>query len=96
MHLLNCYITKWETSNYFDVAERRPRKLLAHKKEIQNLRQRVSEEGYTLMPLRLYFSNSGKCKVLVGLCKGKHNYDKRAVDKAKQAKRDIDRALKGV
>lgn len=89
------HITKWETSNMFDVDEDRVRKLLAHKSEIRELDRKVQRDGYTLVPLKVYFDN-GKVKVLVGLCKGKHNYDKRAVEKAKQAKCDVDRALKGV
>lgn len=89
--LLNCHITKWETSNNFDVSERRPRVLLAHKKEIEKLGQKAAEKGYTIMPLSIYFSDNGKCKVLIGLCKGKHLYDKRESEKAKQVKRDMER-----
>ena len=88
------HITKWGTSNVFDVDENRERQLLAHKREIANLAGLVSQQGVTLIPLKVYFSDKGKCKVLVGVCRGKHNYDKRATLKEKQVKRDIDRALK--
>lgn len=88
-----CHITKWETSNIFDIDERRERQLLAHKKEIVKLQNFVQENGHALIPLKLYFVN-GRVKVLVGLCAGKHNYDKRESIKKKDAKRDIERALK--
>lgn len=91
--LKRMHITAWETANKFDVDENRVRKLLAHKSEIRDFDKKVQRDGYTLVPLKVYFVN-GRAKALVGLCKGKHNYDKRAVEKAKQAKRDIDRALK--
>ena len=95
LNLLNCHITKWDTANDFDVSEKRPRKLLAHKTEIIKLAQKTAEQGYTIMPLRIYFNEAGKCKVLIGLCKGKHIYDKRNVEKEKQVKRDIERMIKG-
>lgn len=88
------HISKWGTSNIFDVDENRERQLLAHKGEIAKLADLVSQQGVTLIPLKVYFSDKGKCKVLVGVCRGKHNYDKRATLKEKQVKRDIDRALK--
>lgn len=88
------HISRWGTSNIFDVDENRERQLLAHKREIANLAGLVSQQGVTLVPLKVYFSDKGKCKVLVGVCRGKHNYDKRATLKEKQVKRDIDRALK--
>lgn len=88
------HIAKWGTTNLFDVDESRERQLLAHKGEIAKLAGLVSQKGITLIPLKVYFSDKGKCKVLVGVCRGKHNYDKRATLKEKQVKRDIDRALK--
>ena len=88
--LLNMHITKWDTSNKFDVDELRNRVLLAHKKEIRVLDQNVKVTGYTLVPLKVYEKN-GKFKVLVGLCRGKHTYDKRESLKQKQIKRDIAR-----
>lgn len=93
--LKKMHITKWESANNFDVDETRERKLLAHKKEIRDFQKVIKLEGYTLIPLKVYFSDNGKCKVLVGLAKGKHNYDKRQVEKDKQVKRDINRKLKG-
>lgn len=86
-------ITKWETANDFDVDPVRERILLAHKSEIRKINESICADGYTAKPLKLYFVK-GRCKVLVGVCKGKHNYDKREVLREKQQKRDIDRALK--
>ena len=87
-------VTKWDTANKFDVDELRDRVLLAHKREILNLAQKVKLDGYTLVPLKIYESR-GKLKMSIGLCKGKHNYDKRESLKQKQVARDIDRAMKG-
>ena len=89
------HIARWGTANAFDVDETRERQLLAHKREISKLAGIVSQDGVTLVPLKVYFNDRGKCKVLVGVCRGKHNYDKRNSMKERQVKRDIDRALKG-
>lgn len=89
----NMFIARWETANVFDVEEHREKQLLAHKKEILKLKDQVSQKGMTLIPLKIYFSGS-KCKLLIGVARGKHNYDKRNDLKTKQVKRDIDRALK--
>ena len=87
------HISRWHTSNLFDIDEDRERVLLAHKKEIRKLEEQVKLKGITLIPLKVYFKGN-KCKVLIGICRGKHNYDKREVLKDKQVKRDIDRAFK--
>lgn len=87
------HITKWSTANAFDVEELRERQLLAHKSEINRLADTVQQDGVTLIPLKVYFKN-GRCKLLLGVCRGKHNYDKREVLRDKQAKRDINRAFK--
>lgn len=89
----NMYISKYDAANDFDVAERRDRVLLAHKKEIIKLFQKVSRDSYTLIPLRLYWDRQ-YVKILVGLCKGKHLYDKRETLKKKDIQRDIERTLK--
>ena len=94
MLIKKMHITRWDTANAFDVDENRVKRLLAHKNEIRDFDRKAQVLGYTLVPLKVYI-NKGKVKVLLGLCKGKHNYDKRQVEKNKQAKRDMDRALKG-
>ena len=83
------HIAKYSASNAFDVDEDRERKLLAHKKETAELERASSQGGYTLIPLSVYFKN-GKAKVLVGVCKGKHSFDKRESEK----KRDAERRMK--
>lgn len=88
------HITQWKTANQYDVEEKRDKKLLAHKNEINKLGIRVKQDGYTLIPLKIYFNGRGKCKVLIGVCKGKHLYDKRQSSKEKTAKREIERAIK--
>lgn len=93
MFIKKMNITAWGTANKFDVDEKRERKLLLHKSEIREFSQKVQRDGYTIIPLKVCFSK-GKCKVQIGLCKGKHNYDKRQCEKEKQTKRDISRAMK--
>lgn len=88
--LKKMHITAWGTANKFDVDEDRERVLLAHKKQIRDLNRQVRQQGYTLIPLKVYF-NKGKAKVLLGLCKGKHNYDKRQTEKERQIKMDMAR-----
>ena len=94
MVIKQMHITPWETSNRYDVSEVRERKLLAHRAEIRKLSRAVQRDGYTLVPLKVYFSDNGKCKVLVGLCKGKKNYDKREAQKERDIKRSINEKLK--
>ena len=72
---------------------KRKRKLLVHKREIKHLQEQQKLQGYTLIPLQLYFKR-GKVKLELGVCKGKKLYDKRADMAAREAKRDIDRAMK--
>ena len=94
--LRGSHISKWDTANAFDTDENRERKLLVHKREIRELSTKLTKEGITLIPLRIYFSDNGKVKVELGICKGKHNYDKRQSLKEKQTKRDMERVMKGI
>lgn len=91
--LLNMYIAKYNDASIFNHDERRTRKLLLNKREILKLRDKVEISGYTLVPLKLYFKGN-KAKILLGVCKGKKNYDKRESIKEKDVKRDIEKALK--
>ena len=84
--LLNSYIALYEQGNQFNHDERRSRKLLLHKKEILKLKEKIKLQGLTLVPLKMYFKN-GKVKVLIGVCKGKKNYDKRQTIKERDIKR---------
>ena len=91
--LLNMFISKYENGSIFNHDERRTRKLLLHKKEILKLRDKVEISGYTLIPIKLYFKKN-KAKILLGVAKGKKNYDKRESIKEKDIKRDIEKALR--
>ena len=87
------HITKYNKAMDFEIAENRTKKLLAHKGQIVKLGKQVKEEGVTIVPLRVYFKDS-KCKVEIGVCKGKHLYDKREVLKKKDMTREIERSIK--
>jgi len=87
------HISPYEQGNIFNKDPMRVRRLLAHKREIMRLYGHVKQEGYSLIPISIYFKNS-KVKVQVGLCRGKKLYDKRQDLAAKAAKRDIERAMK--
>ena len=87
------HIANYEQGNRFNVDPLRTRKILLHKKEINKLYKQVKEERLTIVPLKVYF-NSSKAKLEIALVKGKKLYDKREDLKAKDAKRDIEKALK--
>jgi SsrA-binding protein len=73
----------------------RARKLLLHRKEINKLIGKTQQKGLTLIPLRIYFSKQGKAKVELALAKGKKQYDRRETIKAREAGREVERAIKG-
>lgn len=83
-------ISEYAFANQFGHAPKRPRKLLLHKQEILRLGEAVQRAGYTLLPLEVYLKE-GKIKVLLGLGKGKKQYDKREDEKAREAKLDMAR-----
>ena len=87
------HISPYEKGNIFNREPRRERKLLMHKREIMKLGGLVTQKGYTLVPLSLYFSGKN-VKVEVGLCRGKKLYDKRDSLAEKQAGREMDRRMK--
>ena len=86
-------ISPYEMGNRFNHEDKRVRKLLMHKKEINQLYGKVKEKGLTLIPLKMYFKD-GRAKLLIGLAKGKTLYDKRHSIKDREGKREIQRALK--
>ncbi len=88
IYLLNTHISLYKEGNIFNHEETRTRKLLLHKKEILKLNDKLTLEGYTLIPLKIYFVKS-KAKVLLGLCRGKKNYDKREAIKEKDLHREM-------
>lgn len=85
--IINMYIAKYEEGNIFNHDERRERKLLLKKHEINKIRREIETEGYTLVPLKLYFVRD-KVKILLGVCKGKKLYDKRQTIKERDIKRE--------
>ena len=87
------YIAPYSHGSVWNVDPDRRRKLLLHKKEILKLEQRSAQQGYTLIPLSMYFKK-GRVKVEVGVCKGKKEYDKRQSIKERDAKRNIDKTMK--
>ena len=92
--LLNgVHISPYEHGNIFNRDPVRVRRLLMHRREIMRLFGLVKQDGYSLIPLSLYFKGS-RVKVQVGLCKGKKNYDKRADMAERAAKRDMERSMK--
>ena len=91
--LIGAHISPYEKGNIFNRDPLRSRKLLLHKREIAKLIGLTAQEGYTLIPLKMYFKGS-YVKVLLGVCRGKKNYDKREDIARRDAKRDMDRALK--
>ena len=93
IYLLNAHIASYEKGNIFNHDETRTRKLLMHKKEIKKLNNKLILEGYTLIPLKVYFLR-GKAKILLGLAKGKKNYDKREDIKKRDIMREIEKNYK--
>ena len=93
VYLLNAHISQYEQGNIFNHEETRTRKLLLHKKEILKLNNKITLEGYTLIPLKIYFKN-GLAKVSLGVCKGKHTYDKKESLKEKDIARELAKETK--
>ena len=87
------HISPYEMGNRFNRDPLRPKRLLMHKKEIMKLMGEVKQQGCALIPLSVYFNDKGKAKMLVGLCKGKKNYDKRETAAKRDAERNIQRAM---
>ena len=91
--VMNMHITPYEFGNINNVAESRVRKLLLNRREIKKWSEKIKEQGYTIVPLKAYFSRD-KIKLEIGLAKGKKLYDKRDTNAKKVAQREIERALK--
>lgn len=90
VYLLNANISSYEKGNIFNHDENRTRKLLLNKREILKLNNKLNLEGYTLIPLKIYFVKN-RAKVLIGVCKGKKNYDKREAIKEKDIERELNK-----
>jgi SsrA-binding protein len=95
MFLLKTHISPYKYSGGYDNHEpERDRRLLLHKREIIRLKRNIETKGLTLIPLKLYFTKTGKIKVELGIAKGKRQYDKRAAIAEKDMKREIERSRK--
>ena len=90
----NLHIPLYSMGNYMNHPPIRDRKLLLRKKEIRKLVNRLKEQGYTLVPLRIFFNEKGFAKIQIGLGRGKKQHDKRASIREREAKREISRHLK--
>lgn len=94
LFLLGVHISPYTQGNVWNHEPLRPRKLLLHAREIDRIDGKVNERGYTIVPTKLYFKD-GRAKVEIGLARGKKLYDKRADMAARDAQRDVERALRG-
>lgn len=92
--LHNCHISPYSHGNLMNHDPVRVRKLLLHRKEIDKLLGKTQQKGLTLVPLRIYFSQRGHAKIELGLAKGKKLYDRRETIKAREAGREVERAIK--
>ncbi len=92
--LYGCDIPEYLQANRMNHKPKRPRKLLLHRKEIDKLLAKASERGLTIVPLKIYFKD-GMAKVEISIARGRKLYDKRDALKKQDARRDIDRAIRG-
>lgn len=91
--LLNMHISPYEKGNIFNHEETRTRKLLLNKKEIYKIRDSIERDGYTLIPIKIYFKGN-RAKLCLGVARGKKNYDKRATIKERDINREIQKQIK--
>lgn len=91
--LLNMHISPYEKGNIFNHEETRTRKLLLNKKEILKIKEAIERDGYTLVPIKLYFKKN-RAKISIGIARGKKNYDKREAIKKKDIEREVRKQLK--
>lgn len=94
LFLINCHISPYSSSSFFNHEPLRTRKLLMHKREIIRLQSKTQEKGFTIVPTKIYFKK-GKIKIELALAHGKRLFDKRAESRRKTIEREIRSALKG-
>lgn len=94
MWMKNAYIAEYDFGSYNNHSTRRDRKLLLNRKEIHSLQDDTRSPGFSIVPLRMFINEKGLAKVVIALCRGKKEYDKRASLKEKQDRREMDRAFK--
>ncbi len=95
LYLLNANIAEFPPAGPFNHEPKRPRKLLLHRREIARLIGAITRQGYTLVPLSLYFNERGRAKVRLGLARGRKKYDKRALEKERAWQREKARLMRG-
>ena len=93
--LFNAYIPEYLQANRFNHETRRPRRLLLHKRQINKLIGATQREGFTVIPLKIYFNDQGRAKVELGLGRGKKLHDKRATERDRTWSRDRARVMRG-
>ena len=93
VYILNMHISPYENGGVFNHQETRTRKLLLHKKEILKLRDKLEIDGYTIIPLKIYFVKN-KAKILLGVAKGKKNYNKKETIKERDIQREMEKSFK--
>jgi SsrA-binding protein len=94
LYLMNAHIPEYPPAGRFNHEPKRPRKLLVHKRQLGNLIGAITREGYTLVPLSIYFAKSGRAKVELGIAKGKKKHEKRAAEKEREWKRQKARLMR--
>jgi SsrA-binding protein len=94
MWVKNLHIAEYSYGTYANHLPVRDRKLLLHKRELKKIENRLKDKGYTIVPLRIFFSESGKAKMQIGLARGKKLHDKRASIREKEMQREVKRYLK--
>lgn len=92
--LKGMHIAEYKFGTYYNHIEKRERKLLLNRRELDKLERNTKESGLTIIPYRLFISDKGYAKLVIALARGKKTYDKRETLKTKDAKRDMDRAMK--
>ncbi|MDP8242414.1 MAG: SsrA-binding protein SmpB [Candidatus Celaenobacter antarcticus] len=92
--LENLHISPYDKGFNYGYNPKRPRKLLMHKYEIHRLENKTAEKGYTLIPVSLFINENGLAKIIIGLAKGRRAYEKRDKIKARDADREMDRAMR--
>jgi len=92
--VFNLHISPYEKSTYFNHEPERKRKLLLHRREIKRLKNKIEQDGMTLIPRKIYINDRGRCKVLLALAKGKKSFDKRESIKERDEQRDMEKRVK--
>ncbi len=88
------HIAEYKFGNFYNHEEKRDRKLLLNRKELEKWERKTKETGLTIIPIRLFLNKKGFAKLVIALARGKKQYDKRESLKSKQATREMDRAMK--